>query len=283
VSAKGDAGSGAVLVLGASGQIGRSVLERLAAMGRPAVAICRRPPSDIAVGADWLARDLTRPLDLAAYRPVAAIHATGAWLLPAHLSALRAVGIRRLVCFSSTSMLAKADSYSAVERDIAQRLAAAEHAVTEGGIPWTVLRPTLIYGLGLDRNVRTAAGFIRRWRFFPLAGPGQGLRQPVHADDLAAAAVHLIDDEANLGRQFNLGGGETLTYRAMIERIFRVLGIPPRFLRLPPLSRIPGRIGSIARRMEQDLAFDQGDFWPRLGLRPRDFLAGGRVDLGLGP
>jgi nucleoside-diphosphate-sugar epimerase len=283
VSAKGDAGSGAVLVLGASGQIGRSVLERLVAMGRPAVAICRRPPSDIAFGADWLARDLTRPLDLAAYRPVAAIHATGAWLLPAHLSALRAVGIRRLVCFSSTSMLAKADSYSAVERDIAQRLAAAEHAVTEGGIPWTVLRPTLIYGLGLDRNVRAAAGFIRRWRFFPLAGPGQGLRQPVHADDLAAAAVHLIDDEANLGRQFNLGGGETLTYRAMIERIFRVLGIPPRFVRLPPLSRIPGRIGSIARRMEQDLAFDQGDSWPRLGLRPRDFLTGGRGDLGLDP
>jgi nucleoside-diphosphate-sugar epimerase len=283
VSGAGNADSGAVLVLGASGQIGRSVLERLAAMGRPAVAICRRPPSDIAFGADWLARDLTRPLDLATHRPAAAIHATGAWLLPAHLSALRAAGVRRLVCFSSTSMLAKADSCSAVERDIAQRLAAAEHAVTEGGIPWTVLRPTLIYGLGLDRNVRAAAGFIRRWRFFPLGGPGKGLRQPVHADDLAAAAVHLIDDEANLGRQFNLGGGETLTYRAMIERIFRVLGIPPRFLRLPPLSRIPGRIGSIARRMEQDLAFDQGDSWPRLGLRPRDFLAGGRGDLGLDP
>lgn len=282
MSGSGAGADGSVLVLGASGQIGCRVLERLAALGRPAIAICRRPPSDTAFGADWLARDLTRPLDLGAYRPVAAIHATGAWLLPAHLADLRAAGVRRLICFSSTSMLAKADSTSAKEREVARRLAAAEDAVAEGGIPWTVLRPTLIYGFGLDRNVSAAAGFIRRWRFFPLGGPGKGLRQPVHADDLAATAVRLVDDSANLNRRFNLGGGETLTYRAMIERIFRVLELPPRFLRLPLLSRLPGRIGAVARRMEQDLDFDQGDSWPRLGLSPRIFLAGGRGDLGLG-
>ena len=251
--------------------------------GRPAIPVCRHPPGDIAFGADWLARDLTKAIDFALYRPVAAIHATGAWLLPAHLSALRAAGVRRLVCFSSTSMLAKAASSSAAEREMARRLASAEDAVAAGGIPWTVLRPTLIYGLGLDRNVGAAARFIRRWRFFPLGGPGQGLRQPVHADDLADAEVRLIDDNANLGGRFNLGGGETLTYRAMIERIFRTLDLPPRFLRLPLLTRIPGAIGAVARRMEQDLAFDHGEFWPRLGLSPRGFLAGGRGDLGLAP
>ncbi len=280
MSADGKGDNGAVLVLGASGQIGRSVLERLAAVGRTAIAVCRRPPSDIAFGADWLARDLTEPLDLASYRPVAAIHATGAWLLPAHLSAIRAAGVRRLICFSSTSMLAKANSTSAPEREIARRLAAAEAAVAEGGIPWTVLRPTLIYGLGLDRNVSAAAEFIRRWRFFPLGGPGQGLRQPVHADDLAAAAIRLIDDSANLARGFNLGGGETLTYRAMIERIFQALDLPARFLHVPLLARVPGRVGVMAQRMEQDLAFDNGELWPRLDLRPRGFLAGGRGDLG---
>jgi nucleoside-diphosphate-sugar epimerase len=268
-----------VLVLGASGQIGRGVVQRLVAMGRPVIAVCRRPPSDMAFGADWLACDLTGPLDLGPYRPAAAIHAAGAWLLPAHLSALRAAGVGRLVCFSSTSMLAKADSASAAERDVARRLAAAEAAVAEGGIAWTVLRPTLVYGLGLDRNVSAAANFIRRWRFFPLGGPGRGLRQPVHAGDLAGAAVRLIDDTANLNRRFNIGGAETLTYRAMIERIFRMLDLPPRFLRLPLLTKMPGRIGAVAKRMEQDLAFDDGQIWRRLGLRPRDFLSGGIDDL----
>jgi nucleoside-diphosphate-sugar epimerase len=270
---------GAVLVLGASGQIGRSVVEQLVALGRPVIALCRKPPSDIAFGADWLARDLTRSLDLAPYRPAAVIHATGAWLLPAHLASLRAAGVRRLVCFSSTSMLAKVDSASAAERDVARRLAAAEAAVADGAIPWTVLRPTLIYGLGLDRNVTTAANFIRRWHFFPLGGPGKGLRQPVHAGDLAAVAVRLLGDTENLGRQFNIGGAETLTYRSMIERIFRALDLPPRFLRMPLLSAIPGRVGAVARRMEQDLAFDNGEVWARLGLTPREFLAGGRGDI----
>ena len=209
------AGDGKILVLGASGQLGRSILERLAATGRSAIALCRRPPSDIAFGAQWLAHDLDEPLDLTSLRPMAAIHATGAWLLPAHLASLRTAGVRRLICFSSTSLLAKADSTSAAEREVAGRLAAAEAAVAACEIPWTVLRPTLIYGRGLDRNVSAAARFIRRWRFFPLAGPGLGMRQPVHADDLAEAAVRLIDDRANLRRSFNLGGSENLAYRTM--------------------------------------------------------------------
>ena len=132
----------------------------------------------------------------------------------------------------------------------------------------------------MDRNVSAAARFSRRWRCFPLAGPGAGLRQPVHADDLAAAALAALDAEETIAGQFNLGGGETLSYRAMIERIFQALDLRPRFLRLPFLARLPGRIGAMAARMEQDLAFDEGELWSRLGLTPQRFLAGGRRDLG---
>ncbi len=273
-------GDDAVLVLGGSGQLGLCVLKRLAAAGQPAVALCRNPPSDAAYGAEWLVSDLTQRLDLRGRRISAAIHASSAWLLPAHLATLKAAGARRLVCFSSTSRLAKADSPSRAERATAARLAAAEQAVGEGPIAWTVLRPTLIYGLGRDANVTAAARFIRRWRFFPLAGPGKGLRQPVHADDLAAAAVRLIGGDAEAGKTFNIGGGETMTYRAMIERIFAVLGIKPRFLRLAALGALPGRVGAMARRMEQDLVFDRGEVWHELGLTPRNFLAAGLADLG---
>ncbi|HYV89906.1 MAG TPA: NAD-dependent epimerase/dehydratase family protein [Candidatus Polarisedimenticolia bacterium] len=273
-------GDDPVLVLGGSGQLGLSVLKRLADAGRPTIALCRHPPSDIAFGAEWLAADLTGPLDLGGRHIGAAIHASSAWLLPAHLATLRAAGVRRLVCFSSTSMLAKVNSPSVAERNTAARLAAAEKAVAEAPIAWTVLRPTLIYGLGRDRNVTAAAHFIRRWRFFPLAGPGKGLRQPVHADDLAAAAVRLIDDDTRAGRVFNIGGGETMTYRAMIERIFAVLAIKPRFLRLAALGALPGATGAMARRMEQDLVFDHGEVWHELGLAPRTFLSSGISDLG---
>src|SRR5579871_2966983 len=125
-----------VLVLGGSGQLGLSVLKHLADAGQPAIALCRHPPSDIAFGAEWLAADLTQPLDLGGRRIGAAIHASSAWLLPAHLATLRAAGVERLVCFSSTSMLAKVNSRSAAERNTAARLAAAEKAVAEAPIPW---------------------------------------------------------------------------------------------------------------------------------------------------
>ena len=269
-----------MLILGATGQIGRCLLRRLEVAGRRAIAVCRRPEPAIAPSVHWLAADLTRPLALEGPAPAAAIHAAGAWLLPLQLGPLRQAGVGRLVCFSSTSMLAKAHSPSAAEREVAQRLASAEAAVAEAGITWTVLRPALIYGLGLDRNVSAAARFIRRWHFFPLGGPGRGLRQPVHADDLAAAALAALELEAAAGRSFNLGGGDTLTYRGMIERIFEVLGERPRFLTLPLLARLPGGIGAMAARMEQDLAFDTGEFWRLAGLAPRRFLSGGRADLG---
>jgi len=271
---------GPVLVLGATGQIGRCLLRRLGAAGRPAIAVCRRPDAAIAPAADWLAGDLSRPIDLAGRRPAAVIHATGAWLLPPQLPMLRQARVDRLICFSSTSMLAKAASPSAREREVARWLAAAETAVATTGIPWTLLRPALIYGLGLDRNVTSAARFIHRWRCFPLGGPGRGLRQPVHADDLAAAALAALDLSAAEGRSYNLGGGETLSYREMIERIFKVLGERPRFLRLPFLAALPGRIGAVAARMEQDLAFDDGAYWALAGLAPRRFLSAGRADLG---
>jgi nucleoside-diphosphate-sugar epimerase len=273
-------GSGTVLVLGATGQVGVCILKRLAAVGRPAIALCRHPPASTLPGIEWLPHDLRQPLDLGAAKAETAIHATGAWHLQPHLTALGAAGVRRLVCFSSTSKMTKADSSSAGERNIAGRLDAAERAVAESGMAWTVLRPTLIYGLGLDQNVSAAARFIRRWHFFPLAGPGRGLRQPVHADDLAAAALSLIDDEAHAGRAFDVAGGETMTYRAMIERIFRALGLRPLFLRLPGLGAMPGRIGAVAQRMERNLTVDNNEVWQKLGLAPRAFLAGGRADLG---
>src|SRR5271157_862307 len=90
---------GAVLLLGASGQIGRCLLRRLAADRRPVIAVCRRPLPALAPEAEWLIRDLARALDLGDRRPVAAIHATGAWLLPLHLPALAAAGVKRLICF----------------------------------------------------------------------------------------------------------------------------------------------------------------------------------------
>ena len=60
-------------------------------------------------------------------------------------------------------------------------------------IDWIILRPTLIYGYGRDKNISEIAQVIRRFGFFPLFGPAQGLRQPIHVEDVALACCRALD------------------------------------------------------------------------------------------
>ena len=69
--------------------------------------------------------------------------------------------------------------------------------------------------------------------FFSLLGQASGLRQPVHAEDLALACIQALDDPVTINKTYNLSGGETLSYREMVEKIFRSLGKTVHFLPLP--------------------------------------------------
>jgi len=215
------------------------------------------------------------------------VHAAPIWLLPPLLHRLSDLGLRRVVAFSSTSRFTKRDSASPAERDLAQRLVAAEEAVGSIGrdraIAWTIFRPTLIYG-GRDSSVSAIAGLVRRLGFFPVAGAARGARQPVHASDLARAVVSVLDNATTFGKTYDLPGGETLTYAEMVARIARGMGRKPRLLHLPPaalrfalgLARLlPGLAylsPQMADRMNEDLCFDDGPARRDFGYSPQGFV-----------
>jgi nucleoside-diphosphate-sugar epimerase len=272
---------GPLLVLGATSLVGRFVPGR--APGRPMVAVSRAdrtgPP-----GVTWVRGDLADPT-LRLPPCDAALSLSPIWLLPPALPALERAGVRRIVALSSTSRFTKAASPHAEERAVAARLARAEEALAAfcdaREIAWTVLRPTLIYAEGQDRNVSRLAGLIRRLGVLPISGAGAGRRQPVHADDLAAAALAALDRPQTHGRAYDLPGGETLTYRAMAERIFEGLGRRPRILSLPPWAwraallaaspLLPGATAAMGDRMGEDLVFDAEPARRDLGWAPRPF------------
>ncbi len=152
-----------------------------------------------------------------------------------------------------------------------------------GTSPGPFCGPTLIYAEGFDRNVTRLARLIRRIGVLPLSGDGGGLRQPVHADDLAAAAIAAAMAPAAENKAYDLPGGETLTYRQMAERVFEGLGRKPAILSLPePVWRLafalarpllPGANAQMGSRMSEDLAFDGAaaavDFgWTSRPFRP---------------
>ncbi len=207
------------------------------------------------------------------------------WVLPAALPALKAKGMRRLVAFSSTSVFTKAGSDDEGERMTAQNLADGEAAVAAfceaHEVAWTILRPTMIYAEGQDRNVTRLARLIRRFGVLPLSGQGEGLRQPVHADDLAAGALRAAASPAARNRAYDLPGGETLSYRRMAERIFQALGRPIRIVTAPDwlwrlgfaLARplLPGATAQMGRRMSSDLVFKATPAERDLDWNPRPF------------
>lgn len=272
-----------VLVLGATSLIGGHLLARLKSEGLDPVAISRRPPSNDAC---WLDGDLKDP-DLADRLPAAAtvFSLSPIWLLPSALPALKARGLSRLIAFSSTSRFTKTDSPDAGERAVAADLARAEAAVeawcAAHDVAWTILRPTLIYDEGRDGNVSRIARLARRFHVMPLSGAGEGLRQPVHAEDLAAGALAAAHAPATRNRAYDLVGGETVTYRVMVDRIFEGLGQRPRSLPMPTwlfalVMRLakpfyPGATTAMGTRMGQDLTFDSSAAARDFGWAPRAF------------
>jgi nucleoside-diphosphate-sugar epimerase len=277
-----------VVVPGARGLVGRYLLPLLAESGFAVLATSRHtvPAEGAEPGVRWVALDLERPAALPE-RLDLLVHAAPIWLLPPWLPRAADAGVRRVVAFSSTSRFTKRGSGSPRERETAERIASAEQAVQETcrdrDMRWTILRPTLVYGGGLDRNVSDVARFVRRFGFFPVAGSGRGLRQPVHASDLARAVLAVLDRPATFDRAYETPGGETLAYAAMGSRIAGGVGREPRLLRVPlPLLRgvlsvarhLPGfghLTPEMADRMDEDLVFDVTAARRDFGYDPRPF------------
>lgn len=265
-----------LLVLGATSLVGRFALPRLRESGVAYTAVSRQ------AGADGVQADLKTPEGLAALPGAQTVLSLSPiWLLPDALGALKANGMTRLVAFSSTSVLTKTTSTSAYEQGVVADLERGEAAVRDSGVDWTILRPTMIYAEGLDGNVSRLASLARRFGVLPISGRGEGLRQPVHADDLAVAALAALSASASIGQTYALAGGETLTYRQMCARIFTAVGRHPHILSLPPaLWRVgltlaspllPGATAQMGQRMDKDLVFDDSAARQDLGWSPRRF------------
>ena len=108
---------------------------------------------------------------------------------PAIVSAATAAGLDRAVFVSTTAVTTALPA-----RSKAVRLAA-EESVSSGGLAWTILRPTMIYGAAGDRNMSRLLALLasaRRCRVLPVPGGGQFLQQPVHAADVADVVLSSV-------------------------------------------------------------------------------------------
>ncbi|HEX3264824.1 MAG TPA: NAD-dependent epimerase/dehydratase family protein [Candidatus Limnocylindrales bacterium] len=100
----------------------------------------------------------------------------------------------------------------------------AEVAVWASGIPFTIIRPTWIYG-PRDVSLNRFIDFARRLRMVPMTNGGSQLLAPVFIDDAARLAADSLEGDAAAFQVFELGGPETLSMREVIARALRAAGL----------------------------------------------------------
>ena len=265
-------------MFGASGQIGHCLLPRLQQAGVVVHALTRGEPQEGGPGVHWQRGAL--PDRVPALPALDGILGFGPLDGLAHwLGTLTEPPAPVVVATSSMSAVSKQHSPYAEDRALSESLRSNESAFQREcerlGMAWVLIRPTLIYGAGLDHSLTPLARRAARWRLFPLPH-ARGLRQPVHADDVGEAAWRALRNPAAHGRIFELGGGERLTVADLFARVRASLPVStvPVPLPMPALhllaAMLPKARGAI-RRMGQDLVADNGDVKTVLALQPRRF------------
>lgn len=107
-----------------------------------------------------------------------------------------------------------------------------ERALTEAGVPFSVVRPTLVFGGECDVLANNIAWLLRKLPVFGLPGSGAYNVQPVHVDDLARICV----ESARPGEDLivDAAGPETLTFEQFVQAVRRAVGGGAPILHVPP-------------------------------------------------
>ena len=221
-----------VLVTGASGHVGRAVLDQLLAAGADVRASSRDPgTAQLPAGVPVVAADLTRPETL----PAALTGVTRVFLyaqpegIDNFVQAAQAAGVEQVVFLSSASLVEP----GAADNPIAQHHRAVEQALERSGLAWTFVRPGAFATNALQwaRAIR-AEGVVR------IPYP-QSESAPIHEADIAAVAVAALTGDTTPVRGYpnaapHLTGPESLTQERQVTLIGEAIGRGVRCVELTP-------------------------------------------------
>lgn len=247
-----------ILVTGAAGYVGNNTVKRLVQMGKPVRAMVRNVEkaemrlADVKDKIEIVAGDVTDRASLPGLmKDVSAVVHTVAIAIEKGgqtyeevnyqgtiniVDAAEKAGIKRFINISQNG----ADS-SLPYRFLRSKGRAQEY-VASSKLAWTALRPSAIFG-PQDEFFNSLARLIQLTPLtFPLIGMGKAQFQPVSIYDVVETVVRSLEDNATIGKEFELGGPEVLTLGEIEKRIIKAMKATPPPLLFPApiwLLRLP--------------------------------------------
>lgn len=215
------------VVTGATGNVGRSLVQALAAAGAQVTATSRGiSDADVPESVPYTQADL---VDAESLRPVfdgadALFLQSGgpsAHLLSPQdiLDVAKAGGVGRVVLLSSQGVATR--PHSASHGDVGRSI---EDAIQQSGMEWTILRPG-----GFNSNTYAWADSVRARR--TAAAPFADIGLPtIDPDDIAEVAATALREGGHAGQIYELTGPALSTPRQRAEAIADALGEPIRFI-----------------------------------------------------
>ena len=156
--------------------------------------------------------------------------------------AAKQAGVQRIVHVSITNP----DANSHLEYFSGK--AQLEQSLIDSGVPYAILRPTVLFGKE-DILINNIAWMLRRFPVFGVFGDGSYRLQPIFVDDLAQLAVEQGQQHGNSVIQAI--GPETFSYRELVKTVGTIIGCDrPIFSMSPELGYL---MGSIVGRMVGDV------------------------------
>lgn len=249
-----------ILVTGASGFVGSHVLPELIDGGRRVVAlvrgddagqtVMRRLTASQRAAVELRQGDVTQPetLPTALAGADAIVHLVaiprdwngGADLrlvntegTRAVVEAARAAGVRRFVHLGA---LGVQDDPTLT---YASSKAKAEQLVSESGLDWTILKPSLMWG-ARDGFFNIVANLVRMSPgVVPVPGDGKSRFQPLAVTDLARVVRLSLERPETIGKRYELGGPRYWTYREITQEVLKGMGKQRVILPMPlPVIRL---------------------------------------------
>jgi uncharacterized protein YbjT (DUF2867 family) len=211
----------AIVVTGATGNVGGELVAQLATRDADVRAVVRDPAAaTLPGGVEVVQGDLELPESLTpALHGARAVFLLGGWSdMPGVLRRIAAAGVEQVVLLTSRCVIG-----GKPDNAVTRMWLDSEAAVRESGLPSTILRPSGYQSNALRWRSQLAAGNVVRapWPDVRIAA--------IDPADIAAVAATILTEPGHEGKAYALSGPEALSTGDQVQTLARVLDRPLRY------------------------------------------------------